>query len=315
VRQTIGEIQTGLDGFAGAVSEATRLTAAVPREASPDTAIAGLAPVQETVTAARDAATRAAGQVDEAQRLTATVLRGGQPGPLLATLTSIKQVFVPLAQRAGNVGQSIEAAIREARQLGKLTWAGGLTPASPTTAVTADPTAAASDRDGATPDKDTTLMPWSRRPTGIVNGSPTGRRTRIPPKEDYKERRSLELENACADVVAGKGYRVHQNPTRLEVAHARRSTGDTGDPKKEPDYLIEGHVFDCYAPTSSVGVRAVWTAVSAKVKRGQTQRVILNLEDWRGDFAALQKQFADWPIEGLRELVAVRRGGTIIQIV
>jgi hypothetical protein len=123
------------------------------------------------------------------------------------------------------------------------------------------------------------------------------------------------LENECADRVAGKGYQIHQNPTNQEVADARRHTGDTGRPEKEPDYLIEGYVFDCYAPTAPVPARAVWRAVSKKVSAEQTQRVILNLRDWRGDLAALQKQFDDWPVSGLKELAAVTRSGAIIQIV
>jgi hypothetical protein len=42
--------------------------------------------------------------------------------------------------------------------------------------------------------------------------------------------------------------------------------------------------------------------------------VVVNLHDWRGDLAALHKQFDDWPIPGLKELVAVTRSGAIIQI-
>ncbi|MDG4793475.1 hypothetical protein [Micromonospora sp. WMMD1082] len=128
-------------------------------------------------------------------------------------------------------------------------------------------------------------------------------------------RRSLELENGCADTVAGKGYRVHQNPTRREIAEARQNTGDVGKPDKDPDYLIEGHVFDCYSPTPGKAVRGIWTEVSAKVASQQTQRVALNLRDWRGDLGALQKQFDDWPIRQLKELTAVTRSGEIIQIV
>ncbi|MBX7269979.1 hypothetical protein KIF24_30795 [Micromonospora sp. Llam7] len=156
---------------------------------------------------------------------------------------------------------------------------------------------------------------WSRTPTGVPGGSPTGPRTRIPPREDDAVRRSLELENECADTLAHDGYRVHQNPTRREIADARQSTGDVGKPDKEPDYLIEGHVFDCYAPTPGKAVRGVWTEVAEKVARQQTQRVVLNLQDWRGDIAALQKQFDDWPVPHLKELAAVTRSGAIIQIV
>jgi hypothetical protein len=125
----------------------------------------------------------------------------------------------------------------------------------------------------------------------------------------------LELENECADVVAGKGYRVHQNPTSQKVAEARTTTEDAGDPEKTPDYLIEGHVFDCYAPTPLKPVRGIWSEVAKKVDKGQTQRVVLNLADWRGSLEDLRKQFGNWPVPGLKELVAVTPNGPIIQIV
>ncbi|MGW0435512.1 CdiA C-terminal domain-containing protein [Micromonospora sp. NPDC003197] len=116
-------------------------------------------------------------------------------------------------------------------------------------------------------------------------------------------------------MVAGKGFRVHQNPTRQEIAEARSKTGDSGKPDKDPDYLIEGLVFDCYSPTPPKPVRGIWTEVSEKVASKQTQRVVLNLKDWRGDLAALGKQFEDWPIVRLKELVVVTRTGAIIQFV
>jgi hypothetical protein len=132
---------------------------------------------------------------------------------------------------------------------------------------------------------------------------------------DEATRRALGLENQCADVLADVGYRVHQNPTGGKVAEARLRTGDIGNPRKTPDYLIEGHVFDCYSPTPPKPVRGVWTEVSTKVGDSQTQRVVLNLQEWQGDLAALRKQFDDWPIPGLKELAAVTRSGAIIQIV
>ncbi|MFC6019286.1 hypothetical protein ACFP2T_24155 [Plantactinospora solaniradicis] len=123
------------------------------------------------------------------------------------------------------------------------------------------------------------------------------------------------VDGRSADTVADKGYRIHQNPTRSEIADARLNTGDTGDPSKDPDYLIEGHVFDCYSPTPTRAVRGIWTQVSKKVTDSQTQRVVLNLHDWRGDLTELQRQFDNWPVTGLKELVAVTRSGSIVQIV
>ncbi|MEV5767139.1 hypothetical protein AB0L34_21615 [Micromonospora sp. NPDC052213] len=137
----------------------------------------------------------------------------------------------------------------------------------------------------------------------------------MPPKERPTERRSLELENDCAETLANRGYRVHQNPTTQEISQARLDTGDAGKHEGAPDYLIEGHVFDCYSPTPFVSPRSVWSSVARKIDREQTQRVVLNLHDWQGDLAALQKQFDDWPMPELKELAAVTPGGAIIQIV
>lgn len=113
-------------------------------------------------------------------------------------------------------------------------------------------------------------------------------------------RRSLARENECAEILADRGYQVRQNPGPQEVAEARARTGDCGDPGKDPDYLIEGYVFDCYAPSETRPVRGVWSGVKDKVEDGQTERVVLNLRDWRGDLNALRRQFEDWPIEELR---------------
>ncbi|KXK59695.1 hypothetical protein AWW66_22910 [Micromonospora rosaria] len=132
---------------------------------------------------------------------------------------------------------------------------------------------------------------------------------------DDSTRRGLELENDCATTVAAQGYRVHQNPHPQEVAAARDHTGDTGDPNKDPDYLIEGHVFDCYSPQATTSVRNIWSQVREKVDDDQTQRVTVNLTDWEGDLTALRRQFDTWPIDGLKELVAVKPDGTILQII
>ncbi|MEE6260177.1 MULTISPECIES: CdiA C-terminal domain-containing protein [Plantactinospora] len=132
---------------------------------------------------------------------------------------------------------------------------------------------------------------------------------------DASGRRSLERENECADVLADRGYHVHQNPSRREVAEARAQTGDRGNPGKDPDYLVEGHVFDCYAPGETKSVRGVWSGVRDKVEDGQTERVVLNLGDWRGDLDALRKQFDDWPVDNLKELVALTPTGKLVKIV
>src|ERR1700753_1227103 len=151
--------------------------------------------------------------------------------------------------------------------------------------------------------------------TGEPGGTPHGSATRIEPGEDAEVRRSLEMENSGAATLAEHGYEIRQNPTRAEVAQARRDAGDVGHPGKDPDYLVEGLVFDCYSPIKpSKTPRGIWTEVKTKVDDGQTQRVVVNLDDWHGDLPTLKKQFADWPIPGLKEVKAVTHDGDIVQI-
>ncbi|MBN1172454.1 MAG: hypothetical protein JXA67_09795 [Micromonosporaceae bacterium] len=152
------------------------------------------------------------------------------------------------------------------------------------------------------------------RPTGRPGGVPSGRPTRIGSRQDESVRRSLERENDSAVVLAGRGYRVLQNPSPQQVSEARTRTGDAGRPESEPDYLIEGRVFDCYAPKYPKSVRNIWSEVSTKVDRGQTQRVVLNLQDWGSDLETVRRQFADWPVEGLREVKAITPDRHVVEI-
>lgn len=147
-------------------------------------------------------------------------------------------------------------------------------------------------------------------PLGVPDGSPT----RPDPHDDAETKRSIRRENDVAVVLAGKGFRLKQNPSPLEVAEARRLSGDIGDPSRKPDYLVEGRVFDCYSPTPAKPARGVWTEVEDKVKKGQTQRVVVDLAGWAGDMSALRKQFVDWPIQGLKEVKALMPDGNLVQI-
>lgn len=152
--------------------------------------------------------------------------------------------------------------------------------------------------------------------TGVPGGVPQGRPTSIPRREDHEVQRSLEMENSGAVVLADKGWQIKQNPSPDEVAQARLTTGDRGDPDKNPDYLLEGRVFDAYSPTNpDKSARGIWRQVQeGKIEAEQTQRVVINLEDWRGDLSALRTQFADWPMPGLKEAKVITSDGTVVQL-
>jgi hypothetical protein len=107
---------------------------------------------------------------------------------------------------------------------------------------------------------------------------------------------------------------VQQCPSPDEVAAARAATGDRGRPESNPDYLVEGRVFDCYAPRETTVVRNVWTEAGKKSHKRQSQRVVVNLQEWNGDLGALQQQFANWPIAGMKEVKAITKDRRIIDL-
>ena len=129
-----------------------------------------------------------------------------------------------------------------------------------------------------------------------VGAKPSGTVTKITDKMDEATKRSLMRENEAAETIAQNGYNIEQNPV-IE--------GTT----RNPDYIIEGEIFDCYSPAENTKIRNVASTIEEKViKKGQAELVVLNLDDWKGDVNALVKQLYDYPIEGLKEVIVVHNG-------
>jgi len=127
-------------------------------------------------------------------------------------------------------------------------------------------------------------------------GSLSGSRTQIPPLSDAATTRSLVRENQSADILAGKGFNVEQNPVV--------------DGVKNPDYRVNGEIHDNYAPETS-NVRNIWSTVDGKVQAGQTNSVVINLADSNASVEALQTQFANYPIDGLKQVIVIDKSGNI----
>lgn len=68
-------------------------------------------------------------------------------------------------------------------------------------------------------------------------------------------------------------------------------------------------VLKCPAPAENTKPRNIASTIEEKViKKGQTERVVLNLNDWKGDVEILIKQLNDYPIDGLKEVLIVQNG-------
>ncbi|GGY33278.1 peptidoglycan-binding protein [Pseudoduganella albidiflava] len=133
-------------------------------------------------------------------------------------------------------------------------------------------------------------------PTGPLGDQPSGKRTRISADDDAATVRSLEAENRSADILAKAGYKVQQNPVVPGTM--------------KPDYLIEGKRFDCKAPESP-RARNVWSEKQKSVKRGQADRIVLNLEDSPIPLETMKQQLSSYPVEGLKEVIVIK-GGQVI---
>ncbi|MDF0602994.1 hypothetical protein P1J78_19800 [Psychromarinibacter sp. C21-152] len=80
--------------------------------------------------------------------------------------------------------------------------------------------------------------------------------------------------------------------------------------QKNPDYLINGEVYDHYAPSTDHS-RRIWERVQEKVEAGQAPNIVIGLQDSNVEEDALRQQFENWPIEGLGDVIIIRPDGTI----
>ena len=115
-------------------------------------------------------------------------------------------------------------------------------------------------------------------------------------KMDIETIRGLTRENESANLFAKNGYDVYQNPGRING--------------KDPDLLLEGKVFDVYSPSSS-NPRNIAGAMEGKILSGQTNRIVLNLEDSPVSIDVLKAQLEQYPIEGLEEVIIIKDGKII----
>ena len=141
------------------------------------------------------------------------------------------------------------------------------------------------------------------QPPNIL-ATPNGTKTKVNYNDPELDNiRSLIRENEAAETLAQAGYKIEQNP---------KVPGT-----KNPDYLIENKIFDCYSPREGTSVRNIASSITRKIDSGQTNRIILNLDDWHGgggDIDEIIKQLNEWSIPGLKEVKVINHYHEIIDI-
>lgn len=80
---------------------------------------------------------------------------------------------------------------------------------------------------------------------------------------------------------------------------------------KNPDYRIEGVVYDNYAPSTG-SARNAASEIEIKVLGGQTNNVVVNLADSSITSAALQTQLTQYPIARLNQVIIIDKTGKVI---
>ena len=134
------------------------------------------------------------------------------------------------------------------------------------------------------------------RPSGEPGGVPSGPPTRIEQKDDTETTRGKRRENETAATLASAGYNVGQHPYVPG--------------RENPDYAIEGQIFDCYAPITAKAYNIV-ELIRKKVGKGQADRIVLNLDDSEVDTEELREQLKSSPIPALQEIIVVKAGKII----
>lgn len=128
----------------------------------------------------------------------------------------------------------------------------------------------------------------------LVHNGYGGNPTKINPDDAPENIRALTRENESAQTLSSK-YDVEQNPK-----------GDFGG--KNPDYKIDGEVYDCYSPSSSSPRNISSNISDSKIATGQTTNVVINLDDSPVSMAQMSEQLKNYPIEGMENAIGIKNG-------
>ncbi|MCM1157458.1 MAG: hypothetical protein NC348_03060 [Clostridium sp.] len=112
----------------------------------------------------------------------------------------------------------------------------------------------------------------------------------------------IASQNNAANILAAEGYDI----TNLKEVEGGNGYGIK--PGKNPDYLINGRVFDCYTPESTTGAKGVIRNIADKTVN-QADRIVLNLENYPADSVETLKKRIQDKINGdlkhLKELIVI----------
>ncbi|MDQ6419790.1 hypothetical protein RB620_10140 [Paenibacillus sp. LHD-117] len=129
------------------------------------------------------------------------------------------------------------------------------------------------------------------------------------PKGEYAQEnaRGYIKQNESADLFANEGYDIEM------IDELPNGNGYGIEPQSNPDFIIEGNVFDHYAPLSTKSANGIATEIAKKTKT-QAERIVLNLDDFTAEQVKevtekiLGKANPNGDLKHLQELFVVRDG-------
>lgn len=129
------------------------------------------------------------------------------------------------------------------------------------------------------------------------------------PKGKYGEGDShgIKKQNETADVLADNAYDIEM----LDEIDGGNGHGIVEG--SNPDFLIEGNVFDCYAPKPDGKIQSIIKEIAGKTKK-QSGRIVLNLDNFPNEKVTeiietiLRKANPDGDLKRLEELILVKNG-------
>lgn len=147
-------------------------------------------------------------------------------------------------------------------------------------------------------------FPVTRRSGRVGGDNLTGEPAVV--SERANNRLDIERQNEAARILGAAGYSIHQNPSLSDDERRLAGVG----PRKNPDMIIEGRVFDVYSPGTD-NSRNLRGRIARKVSEGQARRIVVNLQNSTLTRAELERSLRRDPIFGLQEVITIDQEGRI----
>jgi Contact-dependent growth inhibition CdiA C-terminal domain len=153
-------------------------------------------------------------------------------------------------------------------------------------------------------------VPSSKQPIGSI-GTPEKSLNNPKTIDEKLFARSIKRQNEAAEVMSKNGYHVEYQPKITETEKMSRFPWFKKE--RNPDFKIEGEIFDGYAPRKNTSLTNIIKSIEDKTKQNQARRILLNLDDNNVSIPNLAKELRLSKLPLLDEVIVVK-GGKITKI-